>query len=66
MNTSLSKVLGKLLAGPWRRFQKWRAMRMYAQVPRLEIKARLLFDKANRLMAENVPPPELLRRMEGK
>ena len=57
MNTWGFKTLGKQPVCLWRRFQKWRAMRMYAQVVQLELKAARTFAKANKLIAENVPPP---------
>ena len=41
----------------WRRFQTWRAMRMYARVARLEVEAARLFDKANSLITQNVRAP---------
>ena len=66
MNTWGFKTLGNLPACLWRHYQKWRALRMYAQVVRLEQKAARLFDKANRLIAENVPPPLPLFEQEGR
>lgn len=57
MNTYRSKPLGAALGLAWRRFQYWRAMRMYAQVVRLKDRAERLFAKANRLIGRNVQAP---------
>lgn len=46
------------LSGPWKRFQLWRAKRMYARIALLELEANVLLRHANRLVRENsVPPP---------
>lgn len=41
----------------WRRFQKWRAMRIYARVRRMPAEAERLTQKADRLIGQNVRPP---------
>jgi len=50
----------KLLTSLWRRFQYWRAMRMYARIARLRDEGERLYAKANRLMGRNVQPPMTL------
>ena len=41
----------------WRRFQHWRAMRMYARVIELAAEAEALTAKADRLIGKNVRAP---------
>lgn len=52
----------------WKRFQYWRAMRMYARVVWHKDQAEKLFAEANRLMGRNVQPPMPLfdRDREGR
>lgn len=64
MSTLKFSELGRLPALLWRKWQVWRAMRIYERVVRikcriveLEIKQGALFDKANRLIGRNVKPP---------
>lgn len=57
MNTFKSKPLGAVLGLAWRRFQYWRAMRMYARIVRLRSEAETLYAKANKLMGRNVQAP---------
>lgn len=57
MNTSQSNGLTRMLALQFRRFQHWRAMRMYARISRLKDEAEWLYEKANRLIGRNVQHP---------
>jgi hypothetical protein len=42
----------------WRRFQIWRAKRMYERVARMELESRALFEKANDLMRRHAEDPQ--------
>jgi len=68
MNTYRSNRLTATPALLWRRFQCWRAMRLYGRVVRLRDQAETLFARANRLMGRNVQPPMPLfdRDREGR
>ena len=68
MNTYRSNRLTATPALLWRRFQYWRAMRLYGRVVRLRDQAETLFARANRLMGRNVQPPMPLfdRDREGR
>ena len=57
MNTLRLSVLIRMPHGLWRRFQYWRAMRMYARVVWHKREAERLYAKANRLTGRNVAPP---------
>jgi len=57
MNTLQSNTLGKAPMNLWRRFQCWRAMRIYARVKRMPFLAEHLTAKADRLIGRNVRPP---------
>ncbi len=67
MNISTLSGPTKLPMRLWRRFQHWRAMRIYARVRRLSERGRLLTAKADRLIGTNVKPPmPLFDRMDGE
>jgi len=57
MSTSQSNAVTKLPALLWRRFQYWRAMRIYRRVAAMKIQVERLYAKANRLIGKNVQPP---------
>lgn len=57
MNTSQSNGLTAMPMRLWRRFNHWRAMRIYAQVRRMPHRAAALTAKADRLIGKNVRPP---------
>lgn len=57
MNTSQSWTLTKVPMRLWRRFQHWRAMRMYARVHAMARESEALAAKADRLIGKNVKPP---------
>jgi hypothetical protein len=53
----------------WRRFQHWRAMRLYARVNAMPEEARRLTARADRMIGKNVKPPMPLfdwRDSEGR
>ncbi len=66
MNTWRSNALTKTPHGLWRRFQHWRAMRMYARVVWHRREAERLLARANRLIGRNVEPPMPLFDREGR
>ena len=66
MNTSQSNVPTRRLARLWKRFQHWRAMRIYARIPRMHAKAARLYAKANLLIGRNVRQPMPLFPDEGE
>lgn len=57
MNTSQSSARIKAPWRLWRRFQYWRAMRIYARLARWARKSPALKLKADRLIGKNVEPP---------
>lgn len=57
MNTLQSKSPGKAPMQLWRRFQKWRAMRMYKRVLWHESEAAWLKHRADQLIGRNIRPP---------
>ena len=63
MNTSQLSGPTKLPMRLWRRFNHWRAMRLYAQVRRMPHRAAELTAKADRLIGKNVRPP--MPRFDG-
>jgi len=58
MNTSRLSAIGKLPHALWRRFNIWRANRMYVRVARMEMQSRALFEKANELMRRHAEDPQ--------
>lgn len=56
MNTSTSNGLGALPMRLWRRWQHWRAMRIYARVRWMAAEAERLTKKADRMIGQNVRP----------
>lgn len=68
MNISRSSGLITMPMRLWRRFNHWRAMRIYAQVRRMPHRAAALTAKADRLIGKNVRPPMPLfdRDREGR
>lgn len=57
MNISRSSGLITMPMRLWRRFNHWRAMRLYAQVRRMPHRAAAMTAKADRLIGKNVRPP---------
>jgi len=57
MNTYQSSALIKAPMRLWRRFQLWRAMRIYTRVVLMGEEAIRLAAKADRLIGKNVKPP---------
>lgn len=57
MNISQSRGLTRLPMRLWRRFNHWRAMRLYARVRRMPEQAAELTAMADRLIGKNVRPP---------
>lgn len=57
MNISQLNGLTRLPMRLWRRFNHWRAMRIYSQVRRMPHRAAELTAKADRLIGKNVRPP---------
>ena len=41
----------------WRRYQVWRAKRMYRRVVSIRVEAEMLMLEANQLMRDNAEPP---------
>lgn len=58
MNTWGSRELGKLPVRLWRRFNVWRARRMYAEVVDLHQKAEWLMAEADALMMKHSESPQ--------
>lgn len=58
MNTWGLNALGRMPHRLWRRFQIWRAKRMYAQLARMELESQALFEKANALMRRHAEDPQ--------
>lgn len=57
MNTARSSRLTATPMRLWRRFNHWRAMRLYARVRRMPHLAAAMTAKADRLIGKNVRPP---------
>ena len=67
MSISQSNKPPRPLSGPWKRFQLWRAQRMYARIPKLKDEAQRLFHEANRLVRmHSRPPPPLFDRLSSE
>jgi hypothetical protein len=67
MNTYKSSELTRLPMRLWRRFQHWRAMRIYRRVDRMHFEAQVLTYRADRLIAKHVKPPmPLFDRLDSR
>ena len=58
MNTWGLSALMRLPHRAWRRFQIWRAQRMYTRVVLMELESKALFEKANQLMRRHAEDPQ--------
>ena len=52
----MNNKLARPVSSPWKRFQIWRARRMYTRIPELELEAHYLLLRANQLVRENSVP----------
>lgn len=67
MNMSRSWPLTKLPMRLWRRFNVWRARRMYARIIAMHVRSLSLKAHADWLMRENAQPPcPLFDRLKDK